>query len=88
MSMNRINAPQTNTLAAKNAFVVTPHDTNELVNFSARGLYIGTAGDLTVTMVGAGEAVLFQNVPVGTLDVIVRRVHATGTTAADIVALY
>lgn len=77
------------TVPATGAFAVTPHDTNELATYS-RALYIGTAGDITVRMVGEGGStnVLFQNVPVGILDIEVKLVLSTGTAASDIVALF
>ena len=49
-------------------------------------LYVGTSGDLTVTMAG-GTDVVFKNVPDGTfLPIAVTKVKAA-TTAADIIAL-
>lgn len=68
----------------------------EALNSAA--LYIGTGGDLTVTVVGnGGDAIVtfFKNIPDGTFfPVIVNNVWATYdsdgyiTTCSDIVALY
>lgn len=72
---------------ADNAAAVTPHDTNELPNYS-RGLYIGGAGNLVIVTVG-GDTVTFSNVPAGTvLPVRAKIVKSTSTTATSIVALY
>lgn len=61
---------------------VTPSDSTEV---NARGLYVGTSGDLAITGVD-GATVTFKNVPSGTvLPIFVYKVRAA-TTAADIVA--
>lgn len=62
---------------------VTKSDTAEL---NARGLYVGTAGDLVITTL-EGNDVTFKNVPAGAvLPIYVLKVKQA-TTAADIVAL-
>lgn len=71
---------------ATSAVAVTPHDTNAVAQ--TRGLYVGTAGALTVRMVGSQQNVTFANVAAGSLiPICVDRVLATGTDASDIVAL-
>lgn len=51
-----------------------------------RQLYIGTGGDLTVTMAGSGDEQTYVNVPDGFLfDIAVTQVK-DATTASDIVA--
>lgn len=63
---------------------ITPNDSADV---NARGLYVGTGGDLKVTP-QVGADVTFKNVPSGTtLAIFVKRVLSTGTTAGDIVAL-
>lgn len=69
-----------------NAEAVTPNDATDLATTS-RALYIGAEGDLRLTMAG-GNTVTFASVPMGILPVRAARVHATGTTAANIVALW
>jgi len=65
---------------------VTPHDSNALSQTS-RAIYVGTAGDVTVTMAD-GNDVAFANVPAGTmLPIRCTHVKSTGTDASDIVAL-
>jgi hypothetical protein len=86
----------------RQAFVVVPSDTADLTNpanatptpFYAKTLLVGTAGNVAVIMAGdrsnggAGTAVTFKAVPAGSLlNAQIRRVMATGTTAAAIVAL-
>ena len=72
---------------AREAAVVTPDDVNDLVNTS-RSIYVGTAGDVSVHMIGQSAPVVFKGVPVGILPIRADRVLASGTTAADIVALW
>jgi len=70
-----------------NAVVVTPHNTNELP-YVTRALYVGTGGDVKVTMQDSGT-VVFVAVPTGTtLPLRVKVVFASDTTADDIVALW
>lgn len=68
------------------AVSVTPSDSSNLP-VTSRALYIGTSGDLRV-IVGSGSTVTFVNVPEGILPMRVSRVLASGTTAADIVAVW
>ena len=71
---------------AKFAVAVTPSDVTVLS--PTRGLYIGTAGDLTVVTVGNGATVQFPDVPAGAiLPIQVTQVLAA-TTAAGIVAMW
>lgn len=65
---------------------VTPNDSADLT-YATRALVIGTAGDLKVTTVG-GDTVTLTNVPAGVLPLRVVRVFNTGTTAADIAAIW
>lgn len=69
-----------------NAESVSPHDSVDLTNYS-RAIYIGTAGDLKVDMVGVGT-VTFTNLPVGMWPMRVKRVYNTGTAALGILNLY
>lgn len=66
---------------------ITPNDTTVL-SPRPRALYIGTAGDLALVGKDGGAAVVFQNVPVGVLQVRPTKVMATDTAASDIVAMY
>ena len=70
---------------ARNAAEVTKNDAADLP-FVARNLYVGTAGDLRVTLL-SGAVVTYKNVPAGyEKQGRFKRVWDTGTTAADIVA--
>lgn len=76
--------------SASTALAVTPHDSNEVTSNGTypRALWVGGAGNLTVTMADGGD-VLFSAVPAGTmLDIQVSHVKATGTAATNIVALF
>ena len=81
--------PQPNaSTPADYAAAITPHDSTNLP-IPARAVYVGTGGDITAIIAAGGNAVLFKNVPGGTiLPVRVQRVNATATTATDMVALY
>lgn len=68
------------------AATVTPSDSTDLA-ITSRALYVGTAGNLRVTT-ASGSIVTFANAPEGMLPMRVSRVHASGTTAADIVAVW
>lgn len=83
---------------ARYATAIAPSDTLALAigpgaGSFAKSLYIGVAGDVTLIAAGdnsnsgLGTAVLFKAVPVGILNVQVRAVLATGTTATNIVGL-
>lgn len=69
---------------ASNAEAVTP-GAGALSN-TTRALFVGTGGDVTVTMAGGGS-VQFTNVPDGT-TLPIRVTHVTAATASDIVALW
>jgi len=75
---------------ASNAFAITSDSENDLAN-STRAIYVGTTGDLTVTMVDSGTAntfVTFATVPAGTvLPIRVQRVSAA-TTANNLVGMF
>jgi hypothetical protein len=68
------------------AAAVIPSDTTDLPKV-ARGLHIGGAGDVKLTL-WSGATVTLAGIPAGTeRRVVARRVWATGTTATNIVAL-
>ncbi len=72
---------------SRNPFAVTPNDSTELA-IIPKALFIGTGGSIALRGVGAAADVIFRNVASGqVLDVRAQFVRATGTTAADIVAL-
>lgn len=72
--------------SALSAAVVTVSDTNVLPQ--TRGLYVGGAGNIAVTM-SDGNDVTFTGVTAGQiLPISVIKVKATGTTATAIVAVY
>lgn len=74
------------TSPGSHAAEVTPSDTTDLATTS-RALYLGTSGDLHVTM-ASGQDVTLRNAAAGYHPLRVRRVHATGTAASDIVAVW
>ena len=77
----RVGAP------AEGGAAVTPSDSTALSGVT-RFIYVGTAGNLAVTM-SDGSDVAFANVPAGAvLNLRVSKVKATDTTASNIVALF
>ena len=68
------------------AATITPSDSTTFKQ--SRGLYIGGAGNVAVTMAD-GTAMTFNALAVGVVHPLsVIQVKATGTTATNIVALY
>jgi len=79
--------PDTVIAPARAPYAVTPHDVNELP-ITPRALFVGTGGTLVLSGIDASSDVTLRNVASGqVLDIRARFVRATGTTAADIVAL-
>ena len=73
-------------LNARDAKTVTPNDATDLTS-AAMALYVGTGGNIQVTTVG-GTTLTFTNVQGGSyLNVQVKRVWSTSTTASGIIAL-
>lgn len=86
----------TNTFQGFNAMDITPSDTNNVtlggqtIDGLENGvcLYVGSGGDIKVTMIG-GQTVTFANVPNGSfLPIQVNKVWQTGTGASSILGLY
>lgn len=72
---------------ATHLFQIVPSDAVE-VDRVTKGIYVGTAGDLSLLSVEGSTPVTFRNVAAGTvLDVRIRKVLQSGTTAADLVGL-
>lgn len=72
---------------ARDAVAIVPSDSVALT-ILPRALYIGTGGTLVVRCVDSTADATLKNVGGGQiLDLRVTHVRATGTTAADIVAL-
>lgn len=75
-------------LEGDNAFEVTPNDSTDLTSI-ARVIRVGAAGNLKI-MTSAGNVVTLKNCYVGEIlnYVRIKRVYATGTTAADLVGFW
>lgn len=81
-AVDSVSAPATRAVA------LVPHDSNALTDIP-KALYVGAGGHLVLRGAGGGVDVTFRNIADGTvLPVRAQFVRATGTTAADIVALY
>tara|TARA_Y100000004_G_scaffold194481_1_gene259195 strand:- start:20308 stop:20586 length:279 start_codon:yes stop_codon:yes gene_type:complete len=67
---------------------ITADDTSNLPDVNAQ-LFIGTGGNIKVTLSG-GSTVVLKNIPSGTFlkGVYVDKIFRTGTTARDIVGIY
>ena len=72
---------------AEMCFAITPDDGADLPR-ATKAIYIGEGGDVTLVPVRGEEQVTFRNLPSGfILDVRVKAIRATGTTAREIVGL-
>ncbi|MFW6265051.1 MAG: spike base protein, RCAP_Rcc01079 family, partial [Bacillota bacterium] len=74
---------------ARSAEEVTPDDSNDID--VTNGLYIGTSGDLEVTLedMTDGESIVFVGLQEGVIHPLkIKRVWDANTTAADIIAIY
>lgn len=71
---------------ATGAFQITPDDNNDLQEIT-RALYVGTSGDISITMMD-GQEVLFSTVPAGMiLPIRAVRIKSTNTTATNLTGL-
>lgn len=81
-SADQVSAPATRAVA------VVPHDSTPLTDIP-KALYVGTGGDIAMRGVGGSADPMWKNVANGTvLPFRAQFVRATGTTAADLLALY
>lgn len=75
------------TAPASQSSTVTPHDSDALASVS-KAIYIGTGGNISVRLAGDSTDRVFTNLPNGSiLPIRVTHIRATGTSAADLVAL-
>jgi type 1 fimbria pilin len=73
---------------ATRALAVVPDDTAPLSD-TPKGLYVGTGGDIVMRGLNGTSDQTWKAVPSGTvLPFRAQYVRATGTTAADMLALY
>lgn len=72
---------------AQRGFAITPSDSTDL-SAETRGLWIGTSGDLALVLASGDEVTISGVVAGSLLPLRVRRVRASGTTAAALVGLY
>ncbi len=76
------------TAPATAARPVTPDDANPLADIP-KALFVGTGGTLVLRGLADGADAVWKNVASGSIVPLrARFVRATGTTAADILALY
>ena len=78
-----------NSLIAPSAdcFAILPDDTQELSKVT-KAIYVGTGGTIVLKAAESDSFVTLRNVIGGSiLDIRVRAIRATGTTAQDIVGL-
>lgn len=68
---------------------VTPSDTADLADGITRAIYVGGAGNVAVIGADDDTPVTFTAPPVGTkLEIRVRRIMATNTTATLLIAMF
>lgn len=81
-TLDSVSSPSTRAVA------VVPHDVNPLADVP-KALFVGTGGTIVLRGAGGGADVAFKNLPSGSvLPLRALFVRATGTSAADIVALF
>ncbi|MEL6540848.1 MAG: hypothetical protein AAFP79_15880 [Pseudomonadota bacterium] len=81
------NALESVVAPATDCFSITPDDSEELQT-ATKALFIGVGGDVVIRSVAGETDVTFRNLPDGSvLDVRVRAVRSTGTTAGNLVGL-
>lgn len=72
---------------AREAFAITPHDTNELTAIT-RGIYVGVAGTVVAILADDSSAVTFVGCQAGSvLPICAKIVLSTGTTATNLIGL-
>ena len=78
--------PRYQIVGATDGFAITPNDSTDLVKLP-RGLIVGTAGAVRVTML-SGAVLTLPLLAAGVIHSLqVTRVHSTGTTATGIFGL-
>lgn len=89
MSMDEFNAAvDTAGAAARGATPVVPSDDQPFAALP-KAIYVGTGGDIVMRGPKDDAAVTWRNIPDGALIPFrARQIMATGTTAADMLALY
>ena len=81
------NSADSLTAPAAQCFIITPSDTAELTQ-ATKAIFVGEGGDVQLLSIENDAPVTFRNLPSGsTLDVRVRQVLQTGTSATDIIGL-
>ena len=72
---------------AQLCFAVTPHDVQDLPQVT-KAIYVGEGGDIKLRTIDGDADVTFYGVPTGAiLDVRIKAIRATGTSAALIVGM-
>lgn len=72
---------------AADCFEIVPDDTSDLTK-ATKAVFIGTGGDLVARSVNGTQDVTFRNLADGSiLDVRLRAVRLTGTTASNLIGL-
>jgi len=72
---------------AEVCFAIVPADASTLLQ-ATKAIYVGTGGTVRLVSVGNSDPVSFVNVQDGSiLDIRAMAVHATGTTASNLVGL-
>lgn len=74
-------------VTASQGFTIVPSDTDELPAVTTK-LWVGSTGDISVILAGDTVAVILKSIPAGTmLDLRIKQVKASGTTASNMVGL-
>jgi len=81
------NSASSITSPAADCFAITPSDTQDLPK-ATKAIYVGTGGDIVLRPLNGDQDIVLANTIGGSIiDIRVRAIRATGTTALDIVGL-
>jgi hypothetical protein len=79
--------PTSLTAPARDAAAIVPSDVADIPDLP-RAIYVGQGGNVSARMIG-GQTVLFSNAQAGSfLPIRAKGINATGTTAANLVAIW
>ena len=76
--------------SARTCLAITPHDTNELTHITAKGVLVGTAGNITGILADMGATtILLTGLLAGVhYPYAFRLIKSTGTTAGALTGFY
>lgn len=74
-------------MASYNTSTTITKTDGAVLSSTPRAIYVGTSGDINCQLLKDTANTLFKSVPVGQFDIRPKIIHATGTTANNLIAL-